>query len=130
MTGGVTRHMLPHLSGVPQLHVNRPLGYVQTDKTTPNVRLHGAKSMTGSNFAQQHSTTCNGVCKPTQYLTSNNAGSCWPTCCVRLHAALYSRSRQLQCMQIIGTKERFYARKRFISHRIGLGHQHGRRDVM
>ena len=25
MTGGVTRHMLPHLSGVPHLHVNRPL---------------------------------------------------------------------------------------------------------
>ena len=25
MIGGVTRHMLPHLSGVPHLHVNRPL---------------------------------------------------------------------------------------------------------
>ena len=25
MIGGVTRHMLPHLPGVPQLHVNRPL---------------------------------------------------------------------------------------------------------
>ena len=25
MLGGVTRHMLPHLSGVPHLHVNRPL---------------------------------------------------------------------------------------------------------
>ena len=24
MLGGVTRHMLPHLSGVPHLHVNRP----------------------------------------------------------------------------------------------------------
>ena len=24
MIGGVTRRMLPHLSGVPQLHVNRP----------------------------------------------------------------------------------------------------------
>ena len=25
MLGGVTRHILPHLSGVPHLHVNRPL---------------------------------------------------------------------------------------------------------
>ena len=25
MIGGVTRHMLPHLSGNPHLHVNRPL---------------------------------------------------------------------------------------------------------
>ena len=25
MTGGVTRHMLPHLFGIPHLHVNRPL---------------------------------------------------------------------------------------------------------
>ena len=25
MIGEVTRHMLPHLSGVPHLHVNRPL---------------------------------------------------------------------------------------------------------
>ena len=25
MISGVTRHMLPHLSGVPHLHVNRPL---------------------------------------------------------------------------------------------------------
>ena len=28
MIGGVTRHMLPHLSGVPHLHVNRPLELV------------------------------------------------------------------------------------------------------
>ena len=27
MIGGVTRHMLPHLPGVPHLHVNRPLPY-------------------------------------------------------------------------------------------------------
>ena len=26
MIGGVTQRMLPHLSGVPHLHVNRPLG--------------------------------------------------------------------------------------------------------
>ena len=25
MIGGVTRRMLPHLSGVPHLHVNKPL---------------------------------------------------------------------------------------------------------
>ena len=27
MFGGVTRRMLPHLSGVPHLHINRPLLY-------------------------------------------------------------------------------------------------------
>ena len=27
MVGGVTRHMLPHLSGIPHLHVNRPLDW-------------------------------------------------------------------------------------------------------
>ena len=27
MIGGVTRRTLPHLSGVPHLHVNRPLEY-------------------------------------------------------------------------------------------------------
>ena len=32
-----------------------------------------------SNFAQQHATTCNRVCKGTQPVTSNNVGSCWST---------------------------------------------------
>ena len=32
-----------------------------------------------SNFAQQHPTACNRVCKQTQLVTSNNVGSCWPT---------------------------------------------------
>ena len=32
-----------------------------------------------SNFAQQHPTTCNRVCKQTQHVTSNNVGSFWPT---------------------------------------------------
>ena len=27
MIGGVIRHMLPHPSGVPHLHVNRPVGF-------------------------------------------------------------------------------------------------------
>ena len=31
MLGGVTRHMLPHLSGVPHLHLNRPLSYTLGD---------------------------------------------------------------------------------------------------
>ena len=31
------------------------------------------------NNTQQHPTTCNGVCKRTQHVTSNNVGSCWPT---------------------------------------------------
>ena len=30
MTGGVTRHMLPRLTGVSQLHVNRPLKFIHT----------------------------------------------------------------------------------------------------
>ena len=35
MLGEVTRHMLPHLPGVPHLHVNRPLVLqnVQLNKT-------------------------------------------------------------------------------------------------
>ena len=49
---------------------------------------HGTKEMLGvvgwkvwlvSNFARQHATTCNRVCKRTQHVTSNNVGSCWPT---------------------------------------------------
>ena len=49
---------------------------------------HGTKEMLGvvgwkvwpvSNFAQQHATTCNRVCKRTQHVTSNNFGSFWPT---------------------------------------------------
>ena len=31
------------------------------------------------NNTQLHPTTCNRVCKRTQYVTSNNVGSCWPT---------------------------------------------------
>ena len=31
------------------------------------------------NNTQQHPTTCNRVCKRTQHVTSNNAGSCWST---------------------------------------------------
>ena len=31
------------------------------------------------NNPQQHPTTCNKVSKRTQYVTSNNVGSCWPT---------------------------------------------------
>ena len=49
---------------------------------------HGTKEMLGvvgwkgwpvSNFAQQHATTCNRVCKRTQNVTSNNVWSCWST---------------------------------------------------
>ena len=29
MIGSVTHHMLPHLPGVPHLHVNRPLGTIR-----------------------------------------------------------------------------------------------------
>ena len=32
-----------------------------------------------SDFAQEHPTTCNRVCKRTQHVTSNNVGSCWST---------------------------------------------------
>ena len=31
------------------------------------------------NNTQKHPTTCNRVCKWTQHVTSNNAGSCWST---------------------------------------------------
>ena len=55
------------------------------------------------NNSQQHATTCNRVCKRTQYVTSNNVGvvgqQCYVclygaltlldvTCCVRLHTLL------------------------------------------
>ena len=33
MIGGVTRHKLPHLSGVPHLHVNRPFNIHRTCQT-------------------------------------------------------------------------------------------------
>ena len=36
MIGGVTRHMLPHLSGVPYLQMNRPLdGSLVPDPKVP-----------------------------------------------------------------------------------------------
>ena len=53
------------------------------------IRLNKAKSLIGFKLclttAQQHTTTCNRVCKPTQHVTSNNVGTCWPTMpCKRL----------------------------------------------
>ena len=30
------------------------------------------------NNSQQHTATCNKVCKRTQHVTSNNVGNCWP----------------------------------------------------
>ena len=39
----------------------------------------GLKVWPVSNFAQQHLTTCNRVCKQMQHETSNNVGSCWST---------------------------------------------------
>ena len=39
-------------------------------------------------------------------------------------------SRGQQLCKFIGTKENFYIRKEFNSHRIGLGHQHGRRFIV
>ena len=35
MIGGVTRHMLPHLSVVPHPHVNKPLDPVYMEWGTP-----------------------------------------------------------------------------------------------
>ena len=39
-------------------------------------------------------------------------------------------SRDQHLCKFIGTKESVYIRKEFNSHRIGLEHQYGRRDVM
>ena len=51
---------------------------------------HGTKEMLGvvaqkidkfqtlRNNSKKHATTCNRVCKRTQHVASNNAGSCWP----------------------------------------------------
>ena len=38
MIGGVTRHILPHLPGVPHLHVNRPLNPLEQSVTDINIR--------------------------------------------------------------------------------------------
>ena len=40
------------------------------------------------------------------------------------------RSRGQQLSKFIGTKESFSHKKSFNSHRIGLGHQHGRRFIV
>ena len=37
MIGGVTRRMLPHLSGVPHLHINRPLESLSNTKRPQNL---------------------------------------------------------------------------------------------
>ena len=47
---------------------------------------------------------------------------------IRLIDRFHSRGQQL--CKFIGTKESFYIRKEFNSHRIGLVHQYGRRYVM
>ena len=63
---------------------------VQTDPTLLRYAsaIYGTKEMLGvvgwkvwpgSNFAQQHATTSNWVCKRTQHVTSNHIGSCWST---------------------------------------------------
>ena len=42
MIGGVTRHILPHLPGVPHLHVNRPLDLLTGRTQRPEyVEVHG-----------------------------------------------------------------------------------------
>ena len=84
------------------------------------------------NNTQQHPTTCNRVCKRTQHVTSNIVGSCWPTM-LRPFArgfieCFHSRGQHL--CKFIGTKESVCIRKEFNSHRIGLGHQHGRRFIV
>ena len=40
------------------------------------------------------------------------------------------QSRDQHLCKFIGTKESVYMRKEFKSHRTGLGHKHGRLDVM
>ena len=58
------------------------LSPVQTGASTLNNVASvctGLKVWPVSNFAQQHPTTCNRVCKRTQHVTSNNVGSCWST---------------------------------------------------
>ena len=40
MTGVVTRHTLPHLSGVPHLHVKRPLAKTGKNNKKTNQKIH------------------------------------------------------------------------------------------
>ena len=46
------------------------------------------------------------------------------------HSIERFHSRGQYLCKFIGTKESVYIRKEFNSHKIGLGHQYGRRDVM
>ena len=49
MIGGVTRHMLPQLPGVPHLHVNRPL---RAEITLISATFFGWKAPPSSDFPQ------------------------------------------------------------------------------
>ena len=84
------------------------------------------------NNTQQHPTTCNRVCKRTQPVTSNIVESCWPTMLRPFARGFIERfhSRGQHLRKFIGTKESVCIRKEFNSHRIGLGHQHGRRFIV
>ena len=86
-------HWSPISSPTPPGNWTLLSGYVQTGATTPNnagscrptMLRPIARGYTFDRFqtlrhnTQQHSTTCNRVCKRTQHVTSNNVGSCWST---------------------------------------------------
>ena len=50
MIGGVTRHMLPQLPGVPHLHVNRPL---RAEITLISATFFGWKALPSADFFSQ-----------------------------------------------------------------------------
>ena len=54
---------------------------MQTDALTPDIV--GSQTLDRfenlRNNSQQHLSSCNGVCKRTQHVTSTNLGSCWST---------------------------------------------------
>ena len=54
MIGGVTRGMLPHLSGVPHLHVNRPKDYCTADDNVDYM----AESVFAMRLVNLRSVTC------------------------------------------------------------------------
>ena len=74
-----------------EMHVGGPNNFGRAVQTDPTLRYASAitkqkkrwvswlKSLSVSNFAQQHATTSNRVCKGMQHVISNNFGSYWPT---------------------------------------------------
>ena len=66
MIGGVTRHMLPHLPGVPHIHVNRPLEKARWRPVIPVLHkkpMESANLKTKTNEPMTVSQQCEVYCR-------------------------------------------------------------------